>query len=340
MSRVRVHRVAILRSFADFLDDIGAPWESGFRRAGLPIMALEDVSNYVPSSRFLSFVTEMACREGIGQLGYHVGRWKGANSLEPRLAEELGRAPTLLQGILKFCEFANKIVTGSRIELFQPSTDRRAFFCHRPSCSDTHPAIAQIGWFGLTTMMGVVREFAGPGWQPSEIGLISDVVPERMIRDEYPNTRFRLAQGHSYLAIETEMLCLPPLGLKRSAAASLSRTHDLYAGDFAGSLKRLLRSYILDYRLTMEFAAELCSTSTRTLHRRLAACGTSYSRLLDEVRYGVAAQMLQDSDVPVFDIAHAIGYSDTPHFTRAFRRLAGVCPSEYRRQHSLSREVH
>jgi AraC-like DNA-binding protein len=43
--------------------------------------------------------------------------------------------------------------------------------------------------------------------------------------------------------------------------------------------------------------------------------------------------MLRDPDAKVTDIAHTLGYSDSAHFARAFRRIAGVNPRVYRRQY-------
>jgi AraC-like DNA-binding protein len=71
--------------------------------------------------------------------------------------------------------------------------------------------------------------------------------------------------------------------------------------------------------------------SPRTLHRRLAVEGTSWKKLLDDVRYERARQLLQDSDSSITEIALDLGYSDHAAFTRAFRRWAGSPPSQHRR---------
>lgn len=56
----------------------------------------------------------------------------------------------------------------------------------------------------------------------------------------------------------------------------------------------------------------------------------SYSRVLDEARYQVACDMLANGDIKIGEIAFAAGYQNPPHFSRAFRRLAGLSPIEYR----------
>lgn len=77
-------------------------------------------------------------------------------------------------------------------------------------------------------------------------------------------------------------------------------------------------------------AKELCVTE-RTLHRRLAAEGTSYRALLDEVRATLAAEML-DAGFSVEQTAQRLGYSETSAFTHAHVRWNGQPPSRRRRQ--------
>ncbi|MGB0963480.1 MAG: AraC family transcriptional regulator ligand-binding domain-containing protein [Mycobacterium sp.] len=64
----------------------------------------------------------------------------------------------------------------------------------------------------------------------------------------------------------------------------------------------------------------------RTLHRKLAAEGTSYRALLDETRTALAIEML-DSGLTVEETARRLGYSETAAFTRAYTRWSGHPPS-------------
>jgi AraC-like DNA-binding protein len=66
------------------------------------------------------------------------------------------------------------------------------------------------------------------------------------------------------------------------------------------------------------------------LQRRLQLCGSSYSQILQEARFALACQHLDDPDLKVIDVAMMAGYESPQHFTRAFRRFTGITPSEYR----------
>lgn len=77
--------------------------------------------------------------------------------------------------------------------------------------------------------------------------------------------------------------------------------------------------------------------SPRTLKRRLAEQGTSYQRLLDELRRDRALKLLEIEVNSVEHIADQLGYSDAANFNRAFRRWLGLSPSAWRDQHVRGR---
>ena len=70
--------------------------------------------------------------------------------------------------------------------------------------------------------------------------------------------------------------------------------------------------------------------SESTLQRRLAKEGTRYQRLLDQVRYTLAREYLQQTALPVAEIGLLLGYSDAANFRRSFKRWSGITPSQLR----------
>jgi AraC-like DNA-binding protein len=86
--------------------------------------------------------------------------------------------------------------------------------------------------------------------------------------------------------------------------------------------------------LTSSQLAEACSTSERTLHRRLAEYGTSYRALLDQVRYRQAKDLLVGTQMPVAQIATILGYSEVASLSRSFKRWSGEDPTRFRQARS------
>ncbi|AYF89051.1 AraC family transcriptional regulator [Pseudomonas sp. JS3066] len=81
----------------------------------------------------------------------------------------------------------------------------------------------------------------------------------------------------------------------------------------------------------LDSVARQLHRSERTLRRHLQQLNTSFQRLLDEVRYDKARQLLVQTDLPIYLIAEQLGYSETASFRHAFQRWSGQSPSLYRR---------
>jgi len=94
-------------------------------------------------------------------------------------------------------------------------------------------------------------------------------------------------------------------------------------------LRRLLLARPGDFP-SLDSAASALHTSGRSLRRHLAAAGTSYQQVLDEVRRRLALQYLETTHLPLFEIAQLLGFSDPSNFRRAFRKWTGRAPKDYR----------
>jgi len=110
-----------------------------------------------------------------------------------------------------------------------------------------------------------------------------------------------------------------------------------YGDDLPGQVRRVLRTALLTDQARSDQIAMLFSVHSRTLSRRLKACGTSFQELLDEGRFEIARQMLEDTRMEVHQIAETLDYADASAFTRAFRRWSGITPGQWRKKHKAAR---
>ncbi|MDA9049538.1 AraC family transcriptional regulator [Pseudomonadales bacterium] len=75
---------------------------------------------------------------------------------------------------------------------------------------------------------------------------------------------------------------------------------------------------------------------TRTLRRRLKGLGTSYQKILDDVKKELAVEYLQTTSLSVQEISDLLGYSEVTNFRRAFVKWVHISPYQYRK--SLERD--
>jgi AraC-like DNA-binding protein len=69
--------------------------------------------------------------------------------------------------------------------------------------------------------------------------------------------------------------------------------------------------------------------AVRSLQRKLAQGGTSFSCLLGETRIETAQIRLNQDDVILQDLAIELGYQHGTHFSRAFKKSCGMSPREF-----------
>jgi AraC-like DNA-binding protein len=72
------------------------------------------------------------------------------------------------------------------------------------------------------------------------------------------------------------------------------------------------------------------NVAPRSLMRHLREAGTSYRRIVEEVRADLAMEYLRDTRLPLAVIAERLGFSDTSNFSRAFRSWYGRSPGSCR----------
>ncbi len=79
-----------------------------------------------------------------------------------------------------------------------------------------------------------------------------------------------------------------------------------------------------------ESIARRLATSERNLRRSLSGEGTSFRKLVAEVRQSRAELLLKRPRTTITQIAFLLGFSDASAFSRAFRRWCGVSPQAFR----------
>jgi AraC-like DNA-binding protein len=133
-----------------------------------------------------------------------------------------------------------------------------------------------------------------------------------------------------------EILQLRPRHAHAATAAMLQSNCDRLLADldasrgFAGRVYEALQ-HLRDRGQRMQLVAAALKMTDRTLRRRLADEGTSFSEICRLVKFRLAAQRLQESDDTLEQIASVAGFSDSANFRRAFIAWTRMTPAQFRR---------
>ncbi|CAI6086582.1 response regulator transcription factor [Cohnella sp. JJ-181] len=120
--------------------------------------------------------------------------------------------------------------------------------------------------------------------------------------------------------------------------AAYERIRDKRSGKTANLVERV--QAIIDERygdggLTVaEIGKEVYLTPTYVSLLFKQETGRTIGEYLTQVRIGRAKAMLRDPRYKLYDICHAIGFTDPSYFTKLFKKETGVTPSAYRDGHA------
>lgn len=148
-----------------------------------------------------------------------------------------------------------------------------------------------------------------------------------------PEVRFnakRSAMLFDYASLDSAISTSNPIAMdifKRECDRLISR--DASSGMVSERVQQILLQAGSEFPTSAKVAQSL-HMSESTLQRHLAKEGNRFQPLLDQVRYRLAGEYLEGTDLPVAEIACLLGFSDAANFRRSFRRWSGTTPSAVR----------
>lgn len=187
---------------------------------------------------------------------------------------------------------------------------------------------------GLGYMIDAVRCYAGQAWKPDLVLVTSPKGTRKGQLEQILGAQ--VSTGHAVPAIQFDARLLsnrtPRIASADDAREAASDCEPPVPGtaDDLASIEAVAALALCDAYPRIDWVAAKLGLTRRTLQRRLSEHGTTFGALVERVLQKYAQHLLSRTMEPVTDIALKLGYADTAHFTRAFKRWTGVAPSAYR----------
>lgn len=312
------------------LAELGIAPEPLLAEFDLDVASFTDPEQRVPYrtvARLFDRCVEAACCDHFGLL---VGSRAGLSSLGvvgylASSAPNVGTALEVLRHVNSVADAGGTVTLDCR-----ENTVSLGYDVVEPGLEHT----GQLAVAAIAIGFNILRALCGPQWQPRDVQF-SFAAPQAPapFRKVFGLTP-RFDQERSAVEFPARWLAHPPPGADPILHRMMKeRIDELLAGDaddVVGRVRRLLRATVTTRRPSIDEAASTLRVSARTLKRRLAAAGTGFQQLRDEVQFDLARQLLRNTKIPTGQIASIVGYSESSAFNRAFRRWAGVPPAEWR----------
>lgn len=327
--RIPFTRAASLINFTTFLNNIGVPIERYLRQARIPLSLIFDPESPVPLHLCYRFVELVTRKESIDELGLLVAQQTSLNNLG-NYGQILAQSLTVYDYLNTGINLFNQFTSGEQFWLEEHGNNLRLY---HSVPKGSIPASAQGQLFALMTTINTLRSVVGSDWHPEELQIPE--IPYRHLSklEDLAETRITNASGPAYFTLHRAMLEHPfkPVNGTKSFSQQAAKTDQAgHPDDFTDSLTSLVEILLQTGYPDIDLAAEAAGLSKRTFQRYLADLGVSYSQVIDSTRMRLACRWLETTDMPVMDIAFALGYTDASNFTRAFRRRTGIPPQRYR----------
>lgn len=121
---------------------------------------------------------------------------------------------------------------------------------------------------------------------------------------------------------------LKPVNVVSRLSTDYYSTHDAHIRTVLSHIRQNLSNDI-----TVTDLVQLVPLSRRLLEMRFKeVTGQSIHKYIYHLRMEHFAQLLQDSDAPIAELAGQVGISDLKNLSRQFKALKGVTPNEYRKE--------
>jgi AraC-like DNA-binding protein len=199
-----------------------------------------------------------------------------------------------------------------------------------------HQVFQYSEWVLIMSVLSIIRQTTSQEWSPQQVSFQSQPVLSAVDWKAFPGTQFYVGQPDTSISIPQDMLNLAWPGRHKNDELQTHLPLEAKAVEnvwnLSNSLRMALRPYLSDGYPSIELAAEISGTSVRTLQRRLSQCHLSYSDLIKQLRFDVSKDLLRDPEKKVLDAALELGFTDPSHFSRAFKHMTGISPSEFRQQ--------
>jgi AraC-like DNA-binding protein len=204
------------------------------------------------------------------------------------------------------------------------------------------PATGQVYDAAIAIGFKILRELCGPSWKPFRVQCSYARPADTRPYGRLFGSDVWFEADVSGLVFATSWLELPIEGadptLRDALAASIRKAEAVAGMSFAERVRVILHQLILSGTASSDHVAHLFAIHERTLRRRLRAEGTNLRRLINEARFELAEQLLENSGLSIAEVATALQYDDPNAFSRAFRSWAQVTPTQWRAQVGLPRE--
>lgn len=324
-------RIGPVLALPAVLTELGVAPQRAFAQAGIDPQLFQNPESRLPLEALGCLFETCVALTGCHHFGLLVGERFDLKGFGP-LGYLLRHSATVGDAIRSLLQYLHLHDRGAAPVLLAPD----------PSCvilgysvyRHGTPAVSQILDASIAIGYRILTELCGPRWKALHVQFSHSrparTAPyRRMFRSD-----ISFEAEVSGLVFASSWLEKPIEGADATLHALVAKAiRDAQANgpmSFADQVEGVLPQMLLSGMASTEAVARLFAIHERTLRRRLEAEGKNLQQLINQARFELAQQLLQNTALSVSAIAAALRYDDPNAFSRAFRSWANLSPTQWR----------
>ncbi len=325
-------RSGSLNGYVELVKSLGRDPDAFMRTVGLQARHLEDPEVRIPRDAVRELLEITARATQTEDLALRLAAQRKLSALGP-ISLVLREAPTpraALDTLCRYLKLVNPALT-VRVEEAGSTVIIREDLVPTPGLPMRQSVELAVG-----TMFRMLREMIAPQWRPLEVCFIHRPPKDIAAHRAFFGRNVKFNQEFNGLVCLAADLDRPRELADQVAAGFARKVLDAALVDHVDSAQEACRQVMLALlpggACTVQEVARFLRVDRRTLHRRLAAEGLTFSALLDQVRAELVKRHLRESDLPLGEVALLLGFSRPSSFSHWFQKQFGCNASHWRQQ--------
>lgn len=196
-----------------------------------------------------------------------------------------------------------------------------------------HTGYGNIACAAAGVLLSLFRAYLSPDWRPLRVELDTDRPSQAGLFEDVLQCPVLFNAPAVTVVTERHHLSAAP----RRARSPIVTIEDV-ARDRRGEAPRELldvvveqiRAQVLTGSVSIDSVARSIDASVRTLQRELNQAGTDFRSLASAARAQRAIELLRHTSGSITSVSAELGYSSPANFARAFRKVIGSGPRDFR----------
>ncbi|MBT9550090.1 MAG: AraC family transcriptional regulator [Hydrogenophaga sp.] len=336
---VPVVRSASLNGYLDLAQSVGLDAHAMLRRAGLSSRSLENPETPLSTAAVSALMEHSAQASGVEDFGLRLAARRQLSNLGP-ISLVLKEEPTARAALDTLCRYL-RLLNASLLTRIEEHGDRlviREEILVEQSASTRQSMELAVG-----VMFRILRELLGLQWKA--VGVCFNHRPPRDAKAHrtFFGTTVDFNSEFNGIVCHTADLQAPMAGhnpeMARFAREYLDRALSGQHQSTKATVRQLIAALLPGGRCTSQQVAQHLGVDRRTIHRHLAKEDETFATLLQSVRSELVLRQVQDSDLPLSEVAQLLGFAAPAAFSHWFRSTFGCSVTAWRTQEKAKAAV-